>query len=120
MFSPLQTTRATVRLVHLGLLLAGDGADFALRVRRTGMAAQAACTQRWCRRILRALGVVVDAHATPQAREHVRDPLGHLQGACHVFGHAWAIVRPDGYLSATGEAVDAQLVKSIEHALGVA
>jgi len=63
---------------------------------------------------------VVDAHAGTQAREHVRDPLGHLQGACHVFGHAWAIVRPDGYLSATGEAVDAQLVNSIEHALGIA
>lgn len=63
---------------------------------------------------------VVDAHASTQAREHVRDPLGHLQGACHVFGHAWAIVRPDGYLSATGEAVDAQLVNSIEHALGIA
>jgi len=64
MFTPLQTIRATVRLVRLSVLLAGAGADFALRVRNTGMGARAACTQRWCRRILRALGVVVEAHAT--------------------------------------------------------
>lgn len=62
---------------------------------------------------------VVQADDLPQAVEHVVDPQGHMQGACHVFGHAWAIVRPDGYLSATGEAVDATLVHSIEHALGM-
>lgn len=62
---------------------------------------------------------VVEADGQPQAVEHVIDPQGHMQGACHVFGHAWAIVRPDGYLSATGEAVDAALVHSIEHALGM-
>jgi 3-(3-hydroxy-phenyl)propionate hydroxylase len=32
---------------------------------------------------------------------------GHLQGACHVFGHAWALVRPDAYVAATGESMDA-------------
>ena len=53
------------------------------------------------------------------AREAVRDPLGHLQGACHVFGHAWALVRPDAYLAATGEAVDGSLIAAIEHALGL-
>jgi len=52
-------------------------------------------------------------------REAIRDPLGHLQGACHVFGHAWALVRPDAYLAATGEAVDSSLVVAIEHALGL-
>jgi 3-(3-hydroxy-phenyl)propionate hydroxylase len=66
---------------------------------------------------------VLDADATPQALEHVRDlnprGVGHLQGACHVFGHAWALVRPDGYLAATGEAVDASLVHAIETALAV-
>jgi 3-(3-hydroxy-phenyl)propionate hydroxylase len=50
----------------------------------------------------------------------VRDPQGHLQGACHVFGHAWALVRPDAYLAATGEAVDGALVQAIEHALAIA
>ena len=62
---------------------------------------------------------VLGADAEPQAREHLRDQPGHLQGACHVFGHAWALVRPDAYLAATGEAVDGALVGSIEHALGM-
>ena len=66
---------------------------------------------------------VLDAEATPQVREHVRDAhpqsAGHLQAACHVFGHAWALVRPDAYLAATGEAVDAGLVHAIENALAV-
>lgn len=62
---------------------------------------------------------VLDTNTVPQAKEHVIDPQGHLQGACHVFGHAWAIVRPDGYLAATGEAVDAKLMHAIEHALGI-
>ena len=58
-----------------------------------------------------------------QAREHVRDinarGTGHLQGACHVFGHAWALVRPDGYLAATGEAVNGQLVAAVERTLSL-
>jgi 3-(3-hydroxy-phenyl)propionate hydroxylase len=71
---------------------------------------------------VRALQVVAPkAHA--QAVEHVRDHnpkgSGHLQAACHVFGHAWALVRPDGYLVATGEAVDGQLVGAVGQAMGV-
>ena len=62
---------------------------------------------------------VLDAQSQPQALEHVRDPQGHLQGACHVFGHAWALVRPDAYLAATGENVDAGLVRAIAQALGI-
>jgi 3-(3-hydroxy-phenyl)propionate hydroxylase len=56
----------------------------------------------------------------PGALEHVRDPKGHLQGACHVFGHAWALVRPDSYVAATGETVDASLVHAVGQALGAA
>jgi len=56
-----------------------------------------------------------------QAREHLHDinsrGIGHLQGACHVFGHAWALMRPDGYLAATGEAVDSQLIAAVEKTL---
>lgn len=52
------------------------------------------------------------------ALEHVRDPKGHLQGACHVFGHAWALLRPDSYVAATGESVDASLVHAVGRALG--
>ena len=62
---------------------------------------------------------VPGADTQPQAKEFVRDQNGHLQGACHVFGHAWALVRPDGYLAATGEAVDSALVEAIELALGI-
>ena len=66
---------------------------------------------------------VLDGDARPQAVEHIRDVnprgVGHLQGACHVFGHAWALIRPDGYLAATGEAVDANLVHAVETALAV-
>ncbi len=62
---------------------------------------------------------VLGAHGSPQALEHVRDPLGHLQGACHVFGHAWALLRPDSYLAATGEAVDADLLDAIELSLSI-
>ena len=62
---------------------------------------------------------VLGQDGRPQAVEHLRDQPGHLKAACHVFGHAWALVRPDGYLAATGEAVDGGLVKSIELALGL-
>ena len=62
---------------------------------------------------------VLGQEGRPQAREYVRDPRGHLQGACHVFGHAWALLRPDAYLAASGEAVDGQLVSAIERALGL-
>jgi len=61
---------------------------------------------------------VIGPHDPPAAIEHVRDPQGHLQGACHVFGHAWALVRPDSYVAATGESIDAGLVRAIAKALG--
>ncbi len=51
--------------------------------------------------------------------EHVRDQKGHLQGACHVFGHAWALLRPDSYVAATGESIDSALVRAVGQALGV-
>ncbi|MBL0420968.1 FAD-dependent oxidoreductase [Ramlibacter sp. AW1] len=66
---------------------------------------------------VRVVQVVADGPA--QAREHVRDPQGHLQGACHVFGHAWALVRPDAYVAATGEAVDAGLVQAVAAGLAL-
>jgi 3-(3-hydroxy-phenyl)propionate hydroxylase len=62
---------------------------------------------------------VLGAKDRAQAREHVRDPQGHLRDASHVFGHTWALLRPDGYLAATGEAVDSDLVAAIERGLGL-
>ena len=61
---------------------------------------------------------VVGAEDRPGAREHVLDPQGHLQGACHVFGHAWALLRPDSYVAATGEGIDGGLVRAVGRALG--
>ncbi len=52
------------------------------------------------------------------ATEHVIDTQGHLQATCHVFGHAWALLRPDGYLVATGESLDGSLQHALTTALG--
>ena len=62
---------------------------------------------------------VLGARGAAQATEHVRDPQGHLQGACQVDGNAWALVRPDGYLAATGNTINARLVTAIERSLGL-
>ena len=62
---------------------------------------------------------VVGTGGTANAVEHVQDPHGHLQGACHVFGHAWALVRPDSYVAATGESIDSTLVHAIGKSLGL-
>ncbi len=55
----------------------------------------------------------------PRATEHVVDVHGHLQATCHVFGHAWALLRPDSYVAATGESVDASLVRAVTTAMGL-
>lgn len=63
---------------------------------------------------------VVGRDARANAREHVRDPDGHLQGACHaqgLGGTAWALVRPDAYVAATGAAIDARLVRHLSRAM---
>ncbi len=62
-----------------------------------------------------------DGQAT--AREHVRDPEGHLKGACHIQGAEgaggmlWALVRPDAYVAATGTVVDARLIRHFSRAM---
>jgi 3-(3-hydroxy-phenyl)propionate hydroxylase len=65
-------------------------------------------------RCVQVLGVGERAGAV----EHVRDPQGHLKTACHLYGHQWALVRPDAYVAATGEAIDGSLVQAIGQALG--
>jgi 3-(3-hydroxy-phenyl)propionate hydroxylase len=35
-----------------------------------------------------------------------------------VHGHSWALVRPDAYVAATGEAIDGELVQALARALG--
>jgi 3-(3-hydroxy-phenyl)propionate hydroxylase len=94
---------------RLLVLLFGDAAPAALeRLRALAATAPLRCVQ------------VLGPEDAPGAVEYVRDPKGHLQGACHVFGHAWALVRPDSYVAATGESVDAHLVHAVGQALGAA
>ena len=93
---------------RLLVLLFGTASHAALqRLRALGMSGAVRCVQ--------VLGPTDPAGAI----EHVRDPQGHVQGACHVFGHAWALVRPDSYVAATGESVDGALVQAISQALGL-
>ena len=90
------------------VLVFGDlSAAACQRLRQLGSHAPVRCVQ------------VIAPDARPAATEHILDPQGHVQGACHVFGHAWALVRPDGYLAATGESVDAGLLQAIGQALGI-
>ena len=62
---------------------------------------------------------VLGAKGAAQALEHVRDAKGHVRGACQASAGGWALVRPDGYLAATGETINAQLVRAIERSLGL-
>ncbi|AOS80329.1 MULTISPECIES: FAD-dependent oxidoreductase [Hydrogenophaga] len=70
---------------------------------------------------LRALQVPAGRESA-QADEHVRDPKGHLRGACGLPAGdepAWALVRPDGYLAASGDTIDGRLVQAIGLTLGL-
>ena len=92
---------------NLLVLLFGDASRGSLeRLRTLAQTAPVRCVQ------------VLGAEGRASAVEHVRDPQGHLQGACHVFGHAWALIRPDSYVAATGESIDATLVHAVGHSLG--
>ena len=92
---------------NLLVLLFGDAGRASLeRLRALAATAPLRCVQ------------VLGAEGRAGALEHVRDPQGHLQGACHVFGHAWALIRPDSYVAATGESVDASLIHAVGRSLG--
>jgi 3-(3-hydroxy-phenyl)propionate hydroxylase len=62
---------------------------------------------------------VVDQLTLPQAREHVIDNQHRLRSACQLQGQGWALVRPDGYLAATGERVDGSLIEGIANTLAL-
>jgi len=62
---------------------------------------------------------VLDRRAAPQAMEAVRDPAGHLRQTTAAPAGGWALVRPDGYVAATGPAVDTDLVRSVARALAL-
>ena len=52
------------------------------------------------------------------AMEHIRDADGHVRATCHATSAGWALVRPDSYLAATGQHIDATLAQAIAAALG--
>lgn len=55
-----------------------------------------------------------------QALEHVIDNSGQLRATCRIASQAgWALLRPDSYVAATGEGVDASVVHAITTALGL-
>ncbi len=92
---------------RLLLLVFGDlGSDACARLRALSSQTDLHCVQ------------VIAPGQSAQAVEHVEDTEGHLQATCHVFGHAWALLRPDGHVAATGESVDASLVHAVAMALG--
>ena len=62
---------------------------------------------------------VSGASEPAQALEHVRNARGLLRQTCQLGEHRWALVRPDSYLAATGERVNAGLVHAIERALAL-
>ena len=71
---------------------------------------------------LRAVQVLARHGEHAQAREHLVDPQGHLRGACGLGADAtpaWALLRPDGYLAASGGAIDSQLIQAVGLALGL-
>ena len=88
------------------LLFGGVSRNSLDRLRRLAQAAPVCCVQ------------VLGRGETATAVEHVRDPLAHLQGACHVSGQGWALVRPDSYVAACGKSVDADLVRAVAGAMG--
>ena len=88
------------------LLFGGAGRTSLGRLRALAQTAPVCCVQ------------VPGAGEPAAAVEHVRDPQGHLQGACHVFGHAWALVRPDSYVAACGESIDAALLRAVGRSMG--
>ncbi|MCY1165766.1 3-(3-hydroxy-phenyl)propionate/3-hydroxycinnamic acid hydroxylase [compost metagenome] len=63
---------------------------------------------------------VVAADGKATALEHVRDIQGHLRATCQIQakGPAWALLRPDSYVAASGEHLDASLLQALAATMG--
>jgi 3-(3-hydroxy-phenyl)propionate hydroxylase len=87
------------------------------RLRQLALSAPVRCVQ------------VLDGDSPPQVREHLIDhnanSAGQLRQGCQISPAkgpqqtAWAVVRPDGYLAATGSVLNGSLVQAIRTALGM-
>ncbi len=63
---------------------------------------------------------VVASGAGSHVKECVVDTAGHLKTASHLAAHRWALLRPDAYLAACGDALGKELITAINIALGQA
>ncbi len=88
-----------------------------------GRAQAARLAQLTCSAPLRCVQVLAPgAGRGLRALESVLDPDGHLRAACHlaqIRGPAWALLRPDSYLAASGQAIDPGLISAVATALGL-
>ncbi len=94
---------------RLLLLVFGDvPSAMATRLRALSMQADLRCVQ------------VLAATGKTAVREHVRDIHGHLRATCEIKtkSHAWALLRPDSYIAASGERLDASLLQALAAAMG--
>ena len=61
--------------------------------------------------------VHVPGRGTPAiTKEHVLDPEGHV--AASVGGAGWALLRPDSYIAATGQHMDAEFARVLNTVCG--
>jgi 3-(3-hydroxy-phenyl)propionate hydroxylase len=63
--------------------------------------------------------VQVVSHETAQAVEHVIDKPQRLRQACGDASARWALLRPDAYVAARGQSLNAGLVHSVAKALAI-
>jgi 3-(3-hydroxy-phenyl)propionate hydroxylase len=63
--------------------------------------------------------VQVVSHEAAQAVEHVIDKPQRLRQACGDATARWALLRPDAYVAARGQALNAGLVHSVAKALAI-
>ena len=94
---------------RLLLLVFGDvPTATAKRLRALSVQADVRCVQ------------VVAADGKATALEHVRDIHSHLRATCQIQakGPAWALLRPDSYVAASGERLDASLLQALAATMG--
>ena len=70
-------------------------------------------------RSVNVLGPGEPASAQEHVNEHVRDPEGHLATGVGGLGAlGWALLRPDSYIAATGQQINAELIHALKVASG--
>jgi 3-(3-hydroxy-phenyl)propionate hydroxylase len=71
-------------------------------------------------RAVQVLGPTERAQCREALFDRSANSTGALRSACQAQGMAWALLRPDSYLAATGQMLNANLVHAVEKALALA